>query len=259
MKITLLCVTLLVIFTCTGIGAAHVADGQAASGSNRSANDQPDVTGLRHIINPGWTCIEMPGNEVDEVLHRMTSEEEPTAKVTYNDATGLYEIVYRPDDNRRLDFYGKSMCTLTEEDFRYNDAQLAKQAPSDLDSAHMKKAVADLNRYITGEKGKKSLQPYICGEASPGDIGDANGKDLGPGLIVDVADPKNTSLVQSLLPRSIDGYRVEAANTTNAPDTLLPFSDGPCPSGGVPCEDKCEFPCDNRCFRWCPSFCKSED
>jgi len=258
MKIILSCLMLFVVFTRIGIGAAQIADGQAASGSNRPANDEPGGTGLRHKIDLGWTCIEMPGNEVDEVLHKMTSEEEPTAKVTYNDATGLYEIVYRPDDNRRLDFYGKSMCTLTEEDLRYNDAQLAKQAPSDLDSAHMKKAVADLNHYITGEKAKKSLEPYICGAASPGDVGDANGKDLGPGIIVSVADPDNTSLVQSLLPSSIDGYRVEAANVRFAPDTFLPFSDGPC-SSGAPCEDKCKFPCDDRCFRWCPSFCKSED
>ena len=166
MKIIVSCLMLLVVFTYPSIGAAQVADGQAASGANRPPNDEP-CTGLRHVIDPESTCIEMPGNEVDEVLHKMTSEEEATAKVTYNDCTSLYEIVYRPDDNRRLDFYGKNMCTLTEEDLRYNDAQLAKQPPSDLDSAHMKKALADLNHYITGEKVKKSLQPYICGEASP--------------------------------------------------------------------------------------------
>lgn len=257
MKITLSCLTLLVVFFITGIGDAQVTGGQVPSGSNRPPNDE-SCTGLRHVIDPESTCIEMPGNEVDEVLHKMTSEEEPTAKVTYNDCTSLYEIVYRPDDNRRLDFYGKNMCTLTEEDLRYNDARMAKQPPSDLYSAHMNKAVADLNHYITGEKGKKSLQPYICGEASAADLGDANGKVVGPGILVSVADPKNISLVQSLLPSSIDGYKVQAGYVTFGQDTFLPTSDGPC-SGGAPCEDNCQFPCNDRCFRWCPSFCKAED
>ena len=257
MKITLSCLTLLVVFSITGIGDAQVTGGQVPSGSNRPPNDE-SCTGLRHVIDPEWTCIEMPGNEVDEVLHKMTSEEAAAAKVTYNDCTSLYEIVYRPDDNRRFDYYGKNMCTLTEEDQRYNDAQLAKQPPSDLYSAQMNKAVADLNRYITGEKGKKSLQPYICGQASAADLGDAKGKVVGPGILVSVADGKNISLVQSLLPSSMDGYKVQAGYVTFEPDTWL-ISDGPCPSATANCEDECKFPCDNRCFRWCPSFCKSED
>ncbi len=70
-------------------------------------------------------------------------------------------LSYRPDDNRRLDFYGKNMCTLTEEDLRYNDARMAKQPPSDLYSAHMNKAVADLNHYITGEKDESRSSRHL--------------------------------------------------------------------------------------------------
>jgi hypothetical protein len=93
----------------------------------------------------------------------------------------------------------------------------------------------------------------------PGEIWDANGKDLGhQAIYISVADPKNVWLVQNLLPSSIDGIKVIASYMTFGTDTVLPFSDGPCSSVGALCEDKCEFPCDNRCFRYCPSSCKSD-
>ncbi len=92
MKITLSCLTLLVVFFITGIGDAQVTAGRFPADRTAHQIDE-SCTGLRHVIDPESTCIEMPGNEVDEVLHKMTSEEEPTAKVTYNDCTSLYEIV----------------------------------------------------------------------------------------------------------------------------------------------------------------------
>ena len=46
----------------------------------------------------------MPGDEVDGVLHEMPPEKAATAKVTYNDATGLYEILYQYDDGSALDY-----------------------------------------------------------------------------------------------------------------------------------------------------------
>ena len=98
MKIALSWLTLLVVLTCTGIGAAQVADCQAASDANRQANDEADVASLRDTINNGWACIQMPGDEVDNVLREMSPEKAATAKVSYNDATGFYEILYQYDD-----------------------------------------------------------------------------------------------------------------------------------------------------------------
>jgi hypothetical protein len=263
MRITLSWLTLLVVFACTGIGDAQVADSQAASGSNRPRNEEADVASLRRGVNNGWVCIQMPGDEVDSVLREMPPEKAATAKVTHNDATGLYEILYQYDDMWSVDYHGKNPCPEsppTKEEQRRMDAEFARrQAASDAEAAHMKNALADLHPYIIGENGKKSVQPYICGGAEPGDIWDANGKDLGgQAIYINVADPKNVWLVQNLLPSSIDGIKVIASYVTFGPDTVLPFSDGPC-SSGAPCEDKCKFPCDNRCFRYCPSSCKSED
>jgi hypothetical protein len=260
MKITLSCLTLLVVFTSAGVGAAQIADGQAARSANRPANDQVDVACLPDTINNGCACIQMPGDEVDDVLHEMSAKEAPTAKVIYNDATRLYEITYRYDDSRPLDYYGKSACPQTEEGQRRMNAYLARRDAADkAEAEHMKKALADLEPYIIGKNSKKSLQPYLCGGPHPSEVWDANDKDMGyQAIYVSVADPENVSLVQSLLPSSIDGYRVQATYVTFAPDTVLPFSDGPC-SGGTPCGDNCQFPCNDRCFRWCPSSCKSED
>lgn len=257
MKSTLSCLTLIVIFTCTGIGVAQVTNRQAAGAANRQANDDPDVASLRNTINNGWSCIQMPGDEVDGVLREMSPEKAATAKVTYNDATGLYEILYQYDNMWSVDYYGKSACLRTEEEQRSMNAQLARRkAALDAEAAHIKKALADLHPYIIGEKGQESLQPYICGVLPP-EIGNADSNDLGQGFIVNVADATNVRLVQNLLPSSIDGYRVIASYVTFAPDTVLPISDEPC-SGGYPCEDKCEFPCDSRCLRWCPASCKSD-
>jgi hypothetical protein len=260
MKVTISCLTLLVVFTCTGIGAAQVSNDEAAAGSNRPANDEADVGSLRDGVNNGWACIQMLGDEVDDVLHKMPPEKAATAKVTYNDATGLYEILYQYDDGWSIDYYGKNCCLQTKEGQRNVNALLARrEAASKAEAAHMKKALADLQPYIICENGKKSLQPYLCGGAQPSEVWDANDKDMGyQAIYLSVADPKNVSLVQSLLPSSIDGYRVQAANVTFEPDTWV-MSGGPCPRAVANCEDKCKFPCDNRCFRWCPSFCKSED
>jgi hypothetical protein len=257
MKITFSFMTLLVVLTCIGIAAAQMADGQAARGSDRPANDESDVASLRDGVNNGWACIQMPGDEVDGVLHEMPPEKMGTAKVTYNDATGLYEILYQYDDPWSIDYYGKNCCLQTKEGQRNVNAFLARrEAASKAEAAHMKKALADLRPYTFGYKSRKWLEPYICGGPFPGDTGDANGKNLGPGILVSVADPKNISLVQSLLPSSIDDYRVQATFVMFAPDTFLPLSDEPC-SSGAPCEDKCEFPCDSKCLQWCPASCKS--
>jgi hypothetical protein len=260
MKFTLSWLTLLVVITCTGIALAQMAGGQAASAPKGTANDDADVTSLRNGVNNGWACIQMPGNEVDGVLHDMPPEKAATAKVTYNDATGFYEILYQYDDGWSLDYYGKNPCLQTKEGQRNVNALLARrQAAADAEAAHMKKALADLQPYIVGKNSKKPLQPYLCGAPQPSEVWDANDKDMGyQAIYVSVADPKNVSLVQSLLPSSIDGYGVRVAFMTYAPDTVLPLSDGPC-SGGAPCEDNCQFPCNDRCFRWCPSSCKSED
>jgi hypothetical protein len=251
--------TLLVVFICRGIVAAQAVDRQAPNASNTTSNEEPDLATLRNTINNGWACIQMPGDEVDGVLRKMPPEKAATAKVTYNDATGFYEILYQYDDPWSIDYYGKNCCLPTEEGQRNINAFLARRDAADkAQAAHMKKALADLQPYITGEKSKKSVQPYICGGARSGEIWGANGKDLGhQAIYVSVADPKNVWLVRNLLPSSIDGIKVIASYVPFGPDTVLPFSDGPC-SGGAPCEDKCEFPCDNRCFRYCPSSCKSD-
>lgn len=236
MKITLSCLTLLVVFTCAGIVTAQVVHLQAPNAANTTANDEPDLATLRNGVNNGWACIQMPDDEVDGVLHEMPPEKAATAKVTYNDATGLYEILYQYDDGSALDYFGKNPCLQTEEGQRNVNAYLARrQAAADAEAAHMKKALADLQPYIVGKNGKKSLQPYLCGGPHPSEVWDANDKDMGyQAIYVSVADRKNVPLVQSLLPSSIDGYRVEAAFMTFGPDTVLPFSDGPC-SGGAPC------------------------
>lgn len=261
MKVTLSSLMLLVVFTSPGIGAAQVPDRQAASAAKSQANDEADVASLRDGVNNGWACIQMPGDEVDVVLREMAPEKAATAKVTYNDATGFYEILYQYDDPWSINYYGKNCCLETEEGQRNVNALLARrEAASKAEAARMKKALADLQPYIIGEKGKKSIQPYLCGGAESGEIWDAEGKDLGQQAIyVNVADPKNVWLVKNLVPTSIDGIKVITSYVTLGPDTsLLPLSDGPCPSL-APCEDNCKFPCDNRCFRYCPSFCKSED
>jgi hypothetical protein len=254
MKITLSCLTLLVVFTSAGIGAAQVRS------ANRPANDQADVACLSDTINNGCACIQMPGDEVDDVLHEMSAKEAPTAKVIYNDATRLYEITYRYDDRRPLDYYGKSTCPQTEEGQRRMNAYLARRDAADkAEAEHMKKALADLHPYIIGKNSKKSLQSYLCGGPQLSEVWDANDKDMGyQAIYVSVADPKNVSLVQSLLPSSIDGYRVQATFVTFNQDEVMPSSDGPCP-GWIPCEGECEFPCDSRCLRYCPSSCNSEN
>ena len=256
MKVTLSCLMLLV-FTSPGIGAAQVLDRQAASAAISQANDEADVASLRDGVNNGWACIQMPGDEVDGVLHEMPPEKAGTAKVTYNDATGLYEILYQYDDGWSIDYYGKNCCLETGEGQRNVNALLARrEAASKAEAAHIKKALTDLRPYTFGYRGRKWLEPYICGGPSLADLGDAKGKDLGPGFLVSVADPKNISLVQSLLPSSIDGYRVQAGYVTFEQDEVMPTSDGPC-SGGTPCLGECEFPCDSRCLQWCPASCKS--
>ena len=261
MKVTLSCLMLLVVFTSPGIGTAQVTGSHAASAAKSQANEDADAASLRDGVNNGWACIQMPGDEVDSVLHEMPPEKVATAKVTYNDATGLYEILYQYDDPWSIDYYGKNCCLMTKEGQRDENALLARrEAASKAEAAHMKKALADLQPYIIGENGKKSLQPYLCRGPQPSEVWDANDKDMGyQAIYLSVADPKNVPLVQSLLPSSIDGYRVQAMYEINEPDNFLPNSDGPCNGGaGAPCEDNCQFPCNDRCFRWCPSSCKAD-
>ena len=140
------------------------------------------------------------------------------------------------------------------------NAYLARRDAADkAEAEHMKKALADLHPYIIGKNSKKSLQSYLCGGPQLSEVWDANDKDMGyQAIYVSVADPKNVSLVQSLLPSSIDGYRVQATFVTFNQDEVMPSSDGPCP-GWIPCEGECEFPCDSRCLRYCPSSCNSEN